>query len=73
MNKIFLPLMLFLTGCATSSEGPSLPLAYEGDPEYFYCPRDSFAYCEGNDPKRMQCICIDRREQRRFFERLQGF
>lgn len=63
---------LLLTGCATSG-GASLPVTYEGDPENFYCPTDAFAYCEGNDPNEMECICIDRREQRSFFERLQQF
>jgi|MDSZ01.2.fsa_nt_gb hypothetical protein len=68
MKRLLLSLML--TGCATSGSA-TLPVTYKGDPENFYCPTDSFAYCEGNDKKNMECICIDRREQRRFFERLQ--
>ncbi len=70
MKKLLM--CLILTGC-TLEGGATLPHTYIGEPENFSCPVESFAYCEGNDPNEMECICIDRREQRRLFERIQNF
>tara|TARA_B100002019_G_C21085897_1_gene506134 strand:- start:223 stop:432 length:210 start_codon:yes stop_codon:yes gene_type:complete len=66
MKKLVLSLLL--TGCAGSVG--TLPPTYIGDPENFYCPVGSFAYCEGRDKVEMECVCIDRSEQRRTLERL---
>ena len=69
-NKIFLPLILFLTGC--NSQGYSTVGDYKLGPKDIKCPSDYFAYCEGNTPTNMECTCIDRRHQRTILDRLSG-
>ena len=52
MNKIFLPLMLLLTGC--NSQGYATIGDYTLGPDEIKCPDSHFAYCEGNTPKNME-------------------
>ena len=69
-NKIFLPLILFLTGC--NSQGYATIGDYTLGPDEIKCPDSHFAYCEGNTPNNMECQCVDRKYQRDVFDRLSG-
>lgn len=45
---------------------------YKIKPEDFKCPADYFAYCEGRNPRNLECTCIDRKYQRQLMDRLSG-
>ena len=70
MKKIWL-LTFALAGCSSSG---SLPVYdnYYRHPDVIKCPGNMFAYCEGRQRSDMVCECIDRQDQRRILEQLQG-
>ena len=69
-HKMFLPFLLVLTGC--NSQGYATVGDYTPGPEEIKCPKDYFAYCEGNTPKNLECGCVDRKFQRQILDRLTG-